>query len=106
MASEKSSRPRWIFAALVACLLAFDLSHAPHEQLSTRLLLGGIGVYQATLSPRMPGLGVHCRFTPTCSHYGEAVIRKHGALVGTWLAVKRIARCGPWTPMGTEDPPP
>ena len=48
--------------------------------------------------------GVRCRFTPTCSHYGADAIRKDGALIGSLRAIWRVARCGPWTPMGTVDP--
>jgi len=53
----------------------------------------------------MPSLGISCRFTPTCSHYADAVVAKHGALRGSWLSVKRLARCGPWTAAGTVDDP-
>ena len=61
-------RRRWLAAVLaVALLLALDLSRAPADQLSARALLGAIHLYQATLSPRMPALGVSCRFEPTCS---------------------------------------
>ncbi|MDY7095847.1 MAG: membrane protein insertion efficiency factor YidD [Acidobacteriota bacterium] len=94
----------WILAAL-ALLLLLDLSRPPEAQLSAAALLGAIDLYQATLSPRMPGMGVHCRFQPTCSHYGEAVIRRDGALIGSGKALWRILRCGPWTPPGTSDPP-
>jgi len=90
-------------AALV--LLAVDLARPPAAQLSARAMLATIDLYQATLSPRLSELGARCRFQPTCSHYGEAVIRRHGALVGTAKAAWRILRCGPWTPAGTEDPP-
>lgn len=86
-------------------LWGIDLVRAPEKQLSARFLLGGIDYYQATLSKKMPELGVRCRFTPTCSHYGEGAIRKSGALVGSLRAVWRILRCGPWTPAGTVDPP-
>ena len=92
-------------AAVVLLVLAFDLSRAPEAQVSARVLLGAIDLYQATLSPLMPAAGVRCRFTPTCSHYGEASIRKHGALVGSARAGWRILRCGPWTEAGTVDPP-
>jgi putative component of membrane protein insertase Oxa1/YidC/SpoIIIJ protein YidD len=34
------------------------------------------------------------------------VVREFGAVKGGWMAFKRVLRCGPWTPMGTEDPPP
>jgi uncharacterized protein len=47
-----------------------------------------------------------CRFSPTCSSYAEVAIREHGAIEGGWLTVKRLLRCGPWTPKGTKDPPP
>jgi putative membrane protein insertion efficiency factor len=86
-------------------LLGIDLAQPPARQVSARALLGAIHLYQATLSPRMPLLGVQCRFRPTCSHYAEGAIRKYGAAVGTARAVARIARCGPWTPLGTYDPP-
>jgi len=89
----------------LAVLLGVDLAQPPDRQVSARALLGAIHLYQATLSPRMPLLGVQCRFTPTCSHYAEGAIRKYGAAVGAARAVARIARCGPWTPLGTYDPP-
>ncbi len=91
-------------AALVAGLLAFDLSRPPRAQWSARGLLGAISVYQATLSPLMGRAGVRCRFVPTCSHYGADAIREDGALIGSLRAMWRVARCGPWTAMGTVDP--
>ena len=89
----------------LALLLGLDMARAPGDQLSARGLLGAIHLYQATLSPRMGSLGVQCRFKPTCSHYGEGAIRKYGAWKGSWKTAWRVARCGPWTPLGTFDPP-
>jgi putative membrane protein insertion efficiency factor len=89
----------------VSLLVGLDLLRPPSAQLSARLLTGAIGVYQATLSARMPALGVRCRFRPTCSVYAVAAIREDGALVGGVRGVARIARCGPWTPAGTIDLP-
>ena len=37
-----------------------------------------------------------CRFTPSCSEYALEALRRHGALAGSWLALKRIGRCHPW----------
>ena len=106
---DAARRRRRIKAGLAALavtfLLGLDLSRAPGDQITARLLLGSIDLYQATLSKAMPGLGVRCRFQPTCSRYAEGAIRKHGALRGTLKALGRIARCGPWTPAGTVDPP-
>ena len=67
-----------------------------------RLLIGAIRLYRKTLSPF---IGQQCRFEPTCSHYGEEAIAKHGALRGTILTVWRILRCGPWR-KGGYDPVP
>jgi putative membrane protein insertion efficiency factor len=90
---------------LAAALLTFDLTRPAQSQFTARFLVGSIHLYQATLSPLMPRVGVRCRFRPTCSHYGEGAIRKYGTLVGVGKTAWRIARCGPWTPQGTYDPP-
>lgn len=98
-------RRRWIAAGIVLALLGVDFLLPPERQVSARLLVGAIDLYQATLSPFLGRAGVRCRFQPTCSHYGEAAIRKYGTVKGAWKTVGRIARCGPWTPAGTVDPP-
>lgn len=58
--------------------------------------------YQRWLSRRTPC----CPHTPSCSHYGLAVVRRYGLLQGARLAGGRIARCTPTVPHGTADPPP
>jgi putative membrane protein insertion efficiency factor len=96
-----------ICAAAVAIIIAIaDSRRSPADQLTTRAAVGGIHLYQATLSRVYDRMGVQCRFTPTCSHYGEACVRQFGAVRGGWMAFKRVLRCGPWTPAGTVDPPP
>ena len=94
-----------VFAVLAVALIAIalDLRRPPSSQWSTAAAVGGIHLYQATLSPIYAKLGVQCRFTPTCSHYGEEAVRKHGVVRGGYLAAKRVLRCGPWTPVGTVD---
>ncbi|MEE2775795.1 MAG: membrane protein insertion efficiency factor YidD [Acidobacteriota bacterium] len=68
-------------------------------------MLWGIDRYQGSLSSAVAHTGARCRFEPSCSHYAEAVIGSDGALVGGARAAWRIARCGPWTPLGTSEPP-
>ncbi len=92
--------------AIVLVAIALDLRRPPADQLMTRAAVGAIHVYQATLSPLYARLGARCRFTPTCSHSGEAVVARFGVMRGGWMAAKRILRCGPWTPAGTVDQPP
>ena len=52
-----------------------------------------------------PWVGRHCRFQPTCSEYALEALERHGALRGSWLATKRLARCHPWC-HGGHDPVP
>lgn len=68
-----------------------------------RILLALIGAYRWLLSPL---LGASCRFYPSCSAYATEAIETHGALRGTWLALKRIAKCHPWHPGGVDPVPP
>ena len=65
-------------------------------------LIGGIRVYQLLRSPL---LGPRCRFTPGCSAYAVEALSHHGPISGTWLAVKRIARCHPWGGSGYDPVP-
>ena len=67
-----------------------------------KLLLGLIRLYQLTLSPFV---GQSCRFEPSCSRYTAACIELHGSARGSWLGLKRIARCHPFH-AGGYDPPP
>jgi putative membrane protein insertion efficiency factor len=67
--------------------------------------LVAIHAYQRTVAPLLTVAGARCRFTPSCSHYAEAVIARDGARLGGWKAATRIVRCGPWTRMGTIDEP-
>ncbi len=48
-------------------------------------------------------LGGHCRFMPSCSQYMLDATRKHGPIRGTWMGLRRIARCHPFT-RGGHDP--
>lgn len=66
------------------------------------LLLKLIRFYQVAISPWTPP---SCIYTPTCSHYGYEAIKKYGALRGSWMTVKRIARCHPFA-RGGYDPVP
>ena len=66
------------------------------------LLMGAIRVYQSTVGPALPRA---CRFEPSCSQYAFAAIERHGAVKGTWLAARRLARCHPFGGHGYDPVP-
>jgi len=68
----------------------------------TRILVALLQAYRYALSPL---LGRSCRFFPSCSEYAIEALQRHGALRGTWLATRRIARCHPWHPGGYDPVP-
>lgn len=58
--------------------------------------------YQIFLSPVF---GQHCRYTPTCSTYAIEALQQHGAIRGSWLAIKRLVSCNPWHEGGYDPVP-
>jgi hypothetical protein len=66
------------------------------------VLVWALSLYRRHVSPLFPR---HCRYEPTCSSYAVQAIGSHGALRGTGLALKRIARCHPWAPGGIDRVP-
>lgn len=67
-----------------------------------KILIGLVQLYRWFLSPL---LGSNCRYYPSCSCYAQESLQRHGALQGTWLAIRRIGRCHPWHPGGYDPVP-
>jgi putative membrane protein insertion efficiency factor len=61
-----------------------------------------VRAYQVALSPIFGG---HCRYYPSCSAYAIEALTTHGARRGSWLALRRIARCHPFRPGGFDPVP-
>lgn len=57
-----------------------------------RLAVGAIVLYQKMISPM---LGSVCRYEPSCSEYTRQAIERYGVARGSWMGMKRIARCHP-----------
>ena len=67
-----------------------------------------IRLYQCTLSPiirLLCGPDCGCRFTPSCSRYFLEAVEAHGVGYGSWLGLKRLARCQPWGGCGYDPVP-
>ena len=67
------------------------------------LLIGVLRVYRVAISPLY---GDVCRYYPTCSAYALEAVTLHGSIKGSWLAVRRLARCHPWAAGGVDKVPP
>ncbi|CAM5411900.1 Putative membrane protein insertion efficiency factor [Aquamicrobium terrae] len=61
-----------------------------------------VRLYQLTLSGFV---GNTCRHLPTCSEYAYEAIARHGLWAGGWLALFRVARCGPGGTCGIDNVP-
>lgn len=93
-----------LIAALAALVVVHDVAVPPEHAFGARTALFAIDQYRAHVSPHIRTI-VRCRFQPSCSLYGRESIRKHGLLIGGLKTMWRIARCNPWTPPNTADPP-
>ena len=75
----------------------------PISRLASAPFILLIRAYQVTLAPL---LGGQCRFHPTCSRYAVEAYQTHGPLRGTWLTLRRVARCHPFSRGGYDPVPP
>jgi hypothetical protein len=68
-----------------------------------RVLAALVRGYQLAISPM---LRPSCRFAPSCSEYAYESLVEHGALRGSWLALRRLLRCHPFHAGGYDPVPP
>jgi uncharacterized protein len=77
--------------------------HDPVPGVAARVILGGLVLYKRLVSPHFAG---SCRFLPSCADYAREAVIVHGALRGSWLAARRLARCHPLCTAGYDPVPP
>ena len=64
--------------------------------------LAFLKIYKRLISPL---LGNHCRFSPSCSTYTHEAIERHGVFKGVFLGIRRLCKCHPFHPGGTDHVP-
>lgn len=72
------------------------------NQLLSKFFIACVKFYQWCISPLLPN---SCRHIPSCSTYTIEAIQIHGAIKGSFLAIKRILRCHPWGTSGYDPVP-
>ena len=68
----------------------------------TEVLLAGLRGYKRFVSPFFTGV---CRFSPSCSTYATDALTRYGPSRGSWMAVRRLARCHPFAKSGFDPVP-
>ena len=71
--------------------------------ISVRVALACLSFYKACVSPWFAGT---CRFQPTCSRYAYEAIERFGVWRGSWLGLRRLLRCHPFSGKFGYDPVP
>lgn len=61
-----------------------------------------IYLYKILISPILPK---SCRYTPSCSTYGVIAIKRFGPIEGSFLLIKRLFKCNPWSKGGLDPVP-
>ena len=101
--SEERGKPSIFWSSRERAFKAVETDGPKRESPLVRAIKITIWGYRIFLSPLFPPA---CRFTPTCSQYALEAVEIHGALKGSWLALKRILRCHPFNPGGFDPVPP
>ncbi|MEU5726394.1 membrane protein insertion efficiency factor YidD [Micromonospora sp. NPDC047738] len=97
------SLPAVIVRAVCGVMASASTDLSPSASVPTRLAIGLVKGYRQHISSRT---AARCRFVPTCSAYGLAVIGRYGVLRGCQMIHRRLIRCRPTVAFGTPDPVP
>lgn len=88
---------------MVRMAVAIKFYEVQLKKLLAAPLIALVKAYQWVISPLLPG---SCRHSPTCSQYAVEALRIWGPWQGSWLALKRLAKCHPWGSHGYDPVPP
>jgi uncharacterized protein len=75
----------------------------PQSSLAVRI---AFRVYQSVVSPVLHAFSPsQCLYLPTCSEYAYIAMVRFGPVRGSWLALRRFARCHPFAKGGLDPVP-
>lgn len=67
-----------------------------------KIMIHLIKFYKKHISIFFEKNGVKCKFYPTCSEYAIQALEKYGFWKGTFLSIKRVLRCNPFSKGGYD----
>ena len=63
-------------------------------------------IYKSVISPVLHAFSLsQCLYLPTCSEYAYVALVRFGVWKGSWLALRRVARCHPFAKGGLDPVP-
>ena len=63
-------------------------------------------IYQSIVSPILHVFSpTQCLYLPTCSEYAYVALIRFGVFRGSWLTLRRLARCHPFAKGGLDPVP-
>jgi uncharacterized protein len=90
----------------VAVASSNDKPDAEPSPLRQAPLKFAFGIYQAIVSPVLHAVAPsRCLYQPTCSEYAYVALSRFGIFRGSWMALRRVARCHPWGKGGLDPVP-
>ena len=77
----------------------------PHPEPTLPIRIA-FGIYKSVLSPIFHAFSPsQCLYLPTCSEYAYVSLARFGLFRGSWLAIRRLARCHPFAKGGLDPVP-
>ncbi len=67
-----------------------------------KIMIKFINFYQKHISYWLEEKRIRCKYYPTCSEYAKQAIEKYGICRGSFLAIKRILKCNPFSKGGYD----
>jgi len=67
-----------------------------------KIIINIIKFYKKYISIYFEKSGIKCKFFPTCSEYSIQAFQKYGVIKASFLSIKRIFKCNPFSKGGYD----